>query len=115
MKASPILGERIRLYRIQHSMTREELALEIGVEALHINNVESGKKGISSEKLKSICQCFRISLPEILSEVETDKKDEPDDFELRQRWLAEIARTVEGLDTARLGTVRAMVCALSSE
>ena len=112
MKANPILGERIRQYRIQNSMTQKELASEIGVEALHITKVENGKRGISSEKLKLICKCFRINLHDLLPQ---EYEVQPDDSELRQQWEKEIVSAIGRLDTAQLGMVRTMLCALFKE
>lgn len=103
------LGQRIRYYRKQNSMTQGELALKIGVEPLHITNIETGKKGVSLDKLMLICQCLHVSLSDILP------IDVQDDLELRQRWTGEIVSAIDALDTTQLGIVRTMVCSLRPE
>ncbi|MCL2337290.1 MAG: helix-turn-helix domain-containing protein [Firmicutes bacterium] len=109
MASNMTLGQKIKQYRKRHAMTQGELAAKIGVEPLHITNIENGKKGISLDKLILICKCLHVSLAEVLP------IEGQDDFELRQRWTEEIVSAIDGLDIAQLGTVKTMVCSLLAE
>lgn len=67
MNTTQILGQRIRHYRMIHSLTQKELASELGVTPLYIAEIEQGRRGISVEKLIDICKRFNISTSDILT------------------------------------------------
>jgi transcriptional regulator with XRE-family HTH domain len=106
--ASPI-GQKIRQQRKFHSMTQKQLAERVGVQPLHIMNIENGKKGVSHKRLLQICECLYINPAELMP------MEERDDCELRQRWRDEINHVIDKLDTDLLGAVKTMVCSLHSE
>lgn len=106
MITNTTLGQRIKYYRKRHSLTQGELASKIGVEPLHITNIETGKEGVSLDKLVLICQCLHVSLSDIMP-IELQ-----DDFELRQHWTDEIISAIDELDTDQLGMITTMVCSL---
>jgi transcriptional regulator with XRE-family HTH domain len=108
MTSKSSIGQNIRQHRKLHGMTQKDLAEKVGVKPLHIMNIENGKKGVSHKRLLQICDCFHITLAELLP------AEEHDDFELRQRWRDEIVSAIDELDTARLGIVKTMVCSLQS-
>ena len=103
-----ILGKRIRHYRNLYSMTQSELAEEIGVEAMHIANIENGRKGISLEKLVLICRCFHVNLSDVLP-IEVH-----DDIELRKQRKEDIINMLDCLDSDQLGIIRKIIISLSA-
>jgi transcriptional regulator with XRE-family HTH domain len=106
--ASPI-GKKIRQQRKLHNMTQKQLAESVGVQPLHIMNIENGKKGVSHKTLLQICGCLYINPADLMP------LEERDDHDLRQRWRDEINNVIDKLDTGKLGTVKTMVCSLYSE
>ena len=106
MNTNPTLCERIKHYRTLYGMTQEEFALELGVESLHISNLERGKKGVSFDMLAQICKRFDIGIAELFPDFESESAD------LKKRWIAEILKTLEDLDTSQVGMVKTMVCSL---
>lgn len=66
MEINQILGNRIKHFRKKFGMTQEEFANLIGVEPLHISNVERGKKGLSLDVMVSICDHLNISMDDLL-------------------------------------------------
>jgi transcriptional regulator with XRE-family HTH domain len=109
MIATSPIGQKIRQQRKMHNMTQKQLAESVGVQPLHIMNIENGKKGVSHKRLIQICECLYINPAELMP------VEERDDCELRQRWRDEINRVIDKLDTGKLGTVKTMVCSLHSE
>ena len=89
-------------------MTQEELASELGVEPLHISNIERGKKGISLDILLLMCKCFNVSMSDLLplGEQEEDK-------ELKTKMIDEIMEALHALEISQVGLLRAMICALT--
>ena len=109
MKNNSELGKKIKYYRNMYGSTQSELAAEIGVETLHIANIENGRKGVSLDKLVLICRHFRINLSDVLP------IEKQDDIELRNQWKNEIVNALDNLDTNQLGIVKKMVCSLLSD
>jgi len=106
MNNMQILGERIRHYRKLNSLTQKQLASEIGVAPLYIANIEQGRKGISLDKLVSICQWFNISLADILP------MEERDDLKTKEKWIGEIVLVLETMESSQVGLIKTMICAL---
>lgn len=104
MKA--ILSQKIKYYRILHSMTQEELATEIGVEPLHISCVERGSKGLGWDKLELICKRFNVTMADLLPIEQQDESD------MKEIWIGEVVDTLRVLEASQVGMVRTMVCSL---
>jgi transcriptional regulator with XRE-family HTH domain len=105
MNTNPVLSGKIKHYRKVFGMTQEEFASELGVEALHISNIERGKKGISLEMLLLICKRFNVSMSDLMPVTH-------EGAELKAKWIAEILETLEVLEPSQVGIVKTMVCAL---
>ena len=105
MSANPILSGKIKHYRKIFGMTQEEFASELGVEPLHISNIERGKKGISLDMLLLICKRFDVSMADLMP-------IENEGAELKAKWIAEILATLKELEPSQVGMVKTMVCAL---
>ena len=60
------IGERIRRRREFLKMTREELAELVGVSALFMSYIETGRKGMSLATLKKLCEVLCLSADEVL-------------------------------------------------
>jgi len=101
-----VLGERIKGLRKEQRMTQAEFAAEIGVEPLHISNVERGKKTLSQRKLERVCKRFSISLAELIS------TDNLEDIDLKFDLIGEITETLELLDLPQVRLIKTMVCSL---
>ena len=106
MSTDAMLSQRIKRYRKIRNITQEELAEEIGVTTNHIASIEAGRRQISLGTLVRVCECFHVSMAEMLP------VNAADDSALRADWIAEIDDTLALLDTAQLGLVWKMVCGL---
>ncbi|MCL2222464.1 MAG: helix-turn-helix transcriptional regulator [Oscillospiraceae bacterium] len=106
MSADSIVRQKIRQYRKIHNITQEELAEEIGITPDYVSSIESGRRGVSIENLKRICEYFRVSMADILP-IELE-----DESELKDHWISEINDTLRLLDIGQLGLVRTMFCSL---
>jgi transcriptional regulator with XRE-family HTH domain len=101
-----IIGERIKRLRKAQSMTQAEFAAEIGVEPLHISNIERGKKGISFGKLERICKQFSINMVDLIP------INDFEDADLKYDLIDEIVETLELLDLSQVRLIKTMVCSL---
>jgi transcriptional regulator with XRE-family HTH domain len=106
MEVDSAISKKLKQYRKIRSLTQEELAEEIGVTADYISSIEQGRRKISTDNLMRVCECLCVNVADMLPVKERD------DAGVRADWIAEINGTLDSLDTAQLGLVRTMVCAL---
>jgi transcriptional regulator with XRE-family HTH domain len=102
-----IIGQRLKYYRKLNLLTQKQLAAKIGVKALHISNIELGRRGISLDKLIEICRLFNINLSDISPMI--GKKDESI---IKELWIGEIVSSLRVLDAAQVKVVKTMVGSL---
>ncbi len=57
-----IIGQRIKLLRLQKNLSQEKFALQIHMDRTYLASVESGKRNISIENIYKISQGLNISL-----------------------------------------------------
>lgn len=79
-----------------------------GVSSKYINNIESGQKGVSLEKIIELCQIFNINVSDLLP-IKT-----MDDTEEREKIALEISNMVMTLDTSNMKMVRSMVSGIAN-
>ena len=60
------VGKRIKEFREEIKMTREELAEKVGISTKFLYEVENGKKGLSAETLLKISKALSCSCDYIL-------------------------------------------------
>lgn len=98
-----LLGEKIRLLRQQKGLTQPDLASLLGIEQSWLSRIENDKVTPSGEILQKLLDVFEITLPELLSDLDSQYLDtklsslsEIRDFrnterssesKLRQRWM----------------------------
>ena len=59
-----ILGQRIRVLRLQKNLSQEKFALQIDMDRTYLASVESGKRNISIENIYKISKGLNVSLEE---------------------------------------------------
>lgn len=70
--SSADIGSKIKLYRQKAGLTQEKLAEILGVTFQQIQNYESGRTKLNTDKIQQICQALNISPSLLFSE--SDKK-----------------------------------------
>ncbi len=65
------LGKNIKKYRIDSSLTQEQLAEKVGVHPTYIGKLEGGKNNPSTTMVFKITRALKITLPQIF---DFDKK-----------------------------------------
>lgn len=60
------VGKRLRRFRSQTKLTREQFAEQVGISPQFLAEIENGKKGMSAETLFKICTRFDLSADYIL-------------------------------------------------
>lgn len=68
------IGTRIRVYRAMKHITQADLAFQAGLEQYQISNIENGKTSASITSLFAIAQALEISLAELITFDNIDKK-----------------------------------------
>lgn len=108
------IGERIRRRREFLKMTREELAELVGVSALFMSYIETGRKGMSLATLKKLCEVLCLSADEVLlghqQELGEELMDLLEQLDPRFQPMAEemIRALVKAIASARHSTEREM-------
>lgn len=106
MNINSVLSEKIKHCRKTYGMTQEEFAAELGVESLHISNIERGKKGASLELLLNICKRFNVSMSSLMP------VEDQQSVGLKAKWIDEIVETLEALELSQIGLIKTMICSL---
>ena len=108
------IGERIRRRREFLKMTREELAELVGVSALFMSYIETGRKGMSLATLKKLCEVLCLSADEVLlghqQELGEELMDLLEQLDPQFQPMAEemIRALVKAIASARHSTEREM-------
>jgi len=61
-QAEVALGERIKTLRLGAQKTQADLAKEVGISRVQINNIENGRANGSLQLLVRVCDLFDVSL-----------------------------------------------------
>lgn len=80
------IARRIMFRREELGMSRDELALELGLSKSYVHDVEYGLKGISVKTLIKICQVLKVPADYLLFNTNKYLKENGDELdELRER------------------------------
>lgn len=83
------LGEKIRALRLQHNMTMDDLAQEIGVQRSAVNKYEKGMVvNLKRSTIASLCRVFDVPSSYLLD-------DDPDDFSSDEHRLINAYRAAD--------------------
>ena len=104
---APDFNKIFKEYRLIHRMTQVEFAEELGVERVHISNIERGKKGMSLSLALAFCKRFNINFA-VLTQI-----SEAEDSKQKEQWIEEILKTLEELDSYKVGLIKTMICSLN--
>jgi DNA-binding XRE family transcriptional regulator len=63
-------GRLLRVLRKQRGFTQQQLADRFGIDRCYISEVENGKRSISLNILEVIADGFKMSLPELFSQLD---------------------------------------------
>lgn len=66
-KVNKRLGEKIREFRKQKSMTQEELAFQAELDYSYMNQIENGKRNPSVEAVDRIAEVLGVNLKDLFS------------------------------------------------
>lgn len=59
------LGERIRLLRVQRKLGVSDLALQLGMSAADVEQVEAGQRQLSHQELMGLCEVLGVDVDEL--------------------------------------------------
>jgi transcriptional regulator with XRE-family HTH domain len=66
-----LVGLTIKMLRLKHNMSQEELAFKADMDRAHIGKIERGETNITIMTLKNITDVFDISMHEFFEQTET--------------------------------------------
>lgn len=64
------VGKRIRVWRVVHDLSQEELARRAGVTRNFVSAIERGAQGLDAVRLRRLAAAMRVDLAELLAEPE---------------------------------------------
>lgn len=67
-------GKKIKEKRLEHRLTQEQLAEQIGISPKSLSQIELGNNFVSAEKLELICKTLKIS-PKVLFDFDCGELD----------------------------------------
>ncbi len=64
------VGKRIRVWRVLHERSQDELAAEAGVTRNFVSAIERGAQGLDAVRLRRLARAMDMSLGELLADPE---------------------------------------------
>jgi len=64
------VGKRIRVWRVMHERSQDELAAEAGVTRNFVSAIERGVQGLDAVRLRRLARAMNISLGDLLADPE---------------------------------------------
>ena len=64
------VGKRIRVWRVMHERSQDELAAEAGVTRNFVSAIERGAQGLDAVRLRRLARAMDMSLAELLADPE---------------------------------------------
>ena len=61
-----LLGNKIRLIRIQKKISQEELAFDSNLHRTYISDVERGRRNISIKNIEKIAKALKVSIKRLM-------------------------------------------------
>ena len=109
------VGQNIRRFRKEKNLTQSELAELLGVSVQAISKWESGTSTPELEKLLALCECFNITLDELVrDEVSAEGKNE-DPQKLKENKGSNVIRMKAGVCLCLIGVVFLILFAVVSQ
>lgn len=65
-------GKKVKEKRLEHQLTQEQLAEQIGISPKSLSQIELGNNFISAEKLELMCKTLKIS-PKVLFDFDSEE------------------------------------------
>ena len=62
------IAEKIRLLRLQHGLSQENMADSLGISTTSYGDIERGKTDLTLSRLHQIAEVFKITIPNLLGE-----------------------------------------------
>ena len=88
-----LLGNNLRLLRTKNNLSQLDLSTRTGLSNTFINNIENGKKWVSSETLAILCEALHARPADFLNESGAKPETGPSDYRIRDshaRMLLEL-------------------------
>lgn len=88
-----LLGESLRLLRKRNGLSQLDLSGKTGLSHTFINNIENGKKWVSSETLAILCEALHARPADFFNESDAKPENGPSDYRIRDshaRMLLEL-------------------------
>jgi transcriptional regulator with XRE-family HTH domain len=64
------VGKRIRVWRVLHERSQDELAVEAGVTRNFVSAIERGAQGLDAVRLRRLARAMDMSMGELLADPE---------------------------------------------
>ena len=110
-----MLSERIYKFRRKSGLSQEQLAEKIGVSRQAISKWESGTSTPELEKLLALCECFNITLDELVrDEVSAEGKNE-ESQKLKENKGSNLIQMKAGVCLCLIGVVFLILFAVVSQ
>lgn len=74
MSCVEILAVKLKKYRAENKMSREELAHRIGISVRHLNDLENAYCQVLSDTIDAVCIAFDVTVSELFYYTDDDIK-----------------------------------------
>jgi transcriptional regulator with XRE-family HTH domain len=105
-----IIGKRLRRQREKMSLTRDQLAEQIGISPQFLAEIENGSKGMSAETLYKMCKRVNLSADYMLLGRQSASDLQTPAVEMLRQIPPQYAEMVENILEAFLETVKMAEC-----
>lgn len=71
-----LIGNRIRMLRVQRCLSQMEAAKNLGISQAHLSNIESGRNNITLENLLKLHDVLQVPMADFFTDIDAqDKKN----------------------------------------
>jgi len=89
------IAERIRIQRLQRSLSQENMASALDLTIGAYSNIERGKTDITVARLYQIAEIFNLSIYDMLPESPLNLLSDPDSTQVLHREIAELKANMD--------------------
>ena len=97
-----LLSQNIKKYRLLNSMTQEQLAEQLHLDAQYYSQLERGERNFTIEKIAAVCAIFHLGIDKIIT-------IEPSPVNDTDALLSELHTVLEGLSYHQLTLLKKFV------
>ncbi|MDY4920599.1 MAG: helix-turn-helix transcriptional regulator [Phascolarctobacterium sp.] len=72
-----LVGNRLKLLRIQKGLGQNEVAKKMGISQAHLSNIEGGRSNITLSNLLKLHDVLEVTMADLFTDIDVENKKQP--------------------------------------